>query len=93
VTSPAPAVAERVAADWVRALLGLPACSRASPTAATGPRRSSTAPSTRGKCWAGGSRWHGKAVMRISVSGWQTEAADADRSADAILAALRAVTG
>jgi hypothetical protein len=31
--------------------------------------------------------------MRISVSGWQTTAADADRSADAILAALHAVTG
>ena len=31
-------------------------------------------------------------VMRISVSGWQTTAADADRSADAILAALRATT-
>ena len=44
-----------------------------------------------GECWAGGSRWHGAAVMRISVSGWQTTAADADRSADAILAALRAV--
>jgi glutamate/tyrosine decarboxylase-like PLP-dependent enzyme len=44
-----------------------------------------------GTCWAGGSRWHGVAVMRISVSGWQTTAADADRSADAILAALRAV--
>lgn len=44
-----------------------------------------------GTCWAGGSRWHGAAVMRISVSGWQTTAADADRSADAILAALRAV--
>jgi len=28
---------------------------------------------------------------RISVSGWQTTAADADRSADAVLAALRAV--
>jgi glutamate/tyrosine decarboxylase-like PLP-dependent enzyme len=44
-----------------------------------------------GTCWAGGSRWHGAAVMRISVSGWQTTAADADRSADAILAALRSV--
>jgi glutamate/tyrosine decarboxylase-like PLP-dependent enzyme len=45
-----------------------------------------------GVCWAGGSRWHGVVVMRISVSGWQTTAADADRSADAILAALRART-
>lgn len=31
------------------------------------------------------------AAMRISVSGWQTTAADVDRCADAILAALRAV--
>jgi glutamate/tyrosine decarboxylase-like PLP-dependent enzyme len=44
-----------------------------------------------GTCWAGASRWRGGAVMRISVSGWQTTAADADRSADAILAALDAV--
>ncbi len=44
-----------------------------------------------GVCWAGASRWHGGVVMRISVSGWQTTAADADRSADAVLAALRAV--
>ena len=45
-----------------------------------------------GVCWAGGSRWHGVIVMRISVIGWQTTATDADRSADAILAALDAVT-
>ena len=45
-----------------------------------------------GTCWAGGSRWRGRVVMRISVSGWQTTAEDADRSADAMLAALRAVT-
>ncbi len=44
-----------------------------------------------GTCWASGSRWGGSAVMRISVSGWQTTRADADRSADAILAALGAV--
>ena len=44
-----------------------------------------------GICWVGGRRWHDRAVMRISIVGWQTTAADADRSADAILAALRAV--
>jgi glutamate/tyrosine decarboxylase-like PLP-dependent enzyme len=43
-----------------------------------------------GTCWAGASRWRGAVVMRISVSGWQTTAADVDRSADAILAALDA---
>jgi glutamate/tyrosine decarboxylase-like PLP-dependent enzyme len=43
-----------------------------------------------GTCWVGGTRWHDVAAMRISVSGWQTTAADADRSAEAILAAWRA---
>jgi glutamate/tyrosine decarboxylase-like PLP-dependent enzyme len=40
-----------------------------------------------GTCWLSGSTWDGQAVMRISVSGWATTAADADRSAAAILAA------
>jgi glutamate/tyrosine decarboxylase-like PLP-dependent enzyme len=40
-----------------------------------------------GTCWASGSRWHGRAVMRVSVIGWQTTAADIERSAAAILAA------
>ena len=44
-----------------------------------------------GTCWLGGTRWHGVAAMRISVSGWQTTEADADRSADAIAGAWRAV--
>jgi glutamate/tyrosine decarboxylase-like PLP-dependent enzyme len=43
-----------------------------------------------GTCWLGGTRWHGVAAMRISVSGWQTTDADADRSAEAILEAWRA---
>ncbi len=42
-----------------------------------------------GTCWLGGTVWHGMAAMRISVSGWQTTEADADRSADAIAAAWR----
>ena len=42
-----------------------------------------------GTCWLGGTRWRGRAAMRISVSGWATTEADADRSADAILAAIR----
>jgi len=37
-----------------------------------------------GTCWAGGSTWQGKAVMRISVSNWSTTATDIERSADAI---------
>ncbi len=44
-----------------------------------------------GTCWLGGTRWQGRAAMRISVSGWPTREEDADRSADAILAAWRAI--
>jgi glutamate/tyrosine decarboxylase-like PLP-dependent enzyme len=43
-----------------------------------------------GTCWLGGSHWHGMDVMRISVCNWSTTESDADRSADAILAAARA---
>jgi glutamate/tyrosine decarboxylase-like PLP-dependent enzyme len=43
-----------------------------------------------GTCWLGGTRWHGVAAMRISVSGWQTTEADADRSVEAIVEAWRA---
>jgi glutamate/tyrosine decarboxylase-like PLP-dependent enzyme len=45
-----------------------------------------------GTCWASGSRWHGRGVMRISVIGWQTTAADIQRSAAAIIAAHRGAT-
>jgi glutamate/tyrosine decarboxylase-like PLP-dependent enzyme len=41
-----------------------------------------------GTCWLGGTRWHGRAAMRISVSGWATTEEDADRSVDAILRAI-----
>ena len=37
-----------------------------------------------------GTVWRGRAAMRISVSNWQTTAADVDRSVDAVLAAGRA---
>jgi glutamate/tyrosine decarboxylase-like PLP-dependent enzyme len=43
-----------------------------------------------GTCWAAGSRWHGRAVMRVSVIGWQTTTADIERSAAAIIAAAAA---
>jgi len=42
-----------------------------------------------GTCWLGGSTFRGRTVMRISVVGWQTTAADIDRSAAAILEAAR----
>jgi glutamate/tyrosine decarboxylase-like PLP-dependent enzyme len=38
-----------------------------------------------GTCWCGGTRWHGRSAMRISVSSWATTREDADRSLDAIL--------
>jgi glutamate/tyrosine decarboxylase-like PLP-dependent enzyme len=42
-----------------------------------------------GTCWLSGSTFHGRAVMRISIVGWQTTADDVDRSAAAILSAAR----
>lgn len=42
-----------------------------------------------GTCWPSGSTFRGRAVMRISVVGWQTTAEDAERSADAILRAAQ----
>jgi hypothetical protein len=40
-----------------------------------------------GTAWMGTTTWHGMAAMRISVSNWSTTAADAARTADAILRA------
>ena len=44
-----------------------------------------------GTCWPSGSTVRGRAVMRISIVGWQTTADDIDRSADAILRAAQRV--
>src|SRR3954447_13277725 len=44
-----------------------------------------------GTCWAGGTRWQGRAAMRISISNWSTTEADVDRSAEAILRAVASV--
>ena len=38
-----------------------------------------------GTCWAGGTRWHGRSAMRLSVSSWATTDEDIDRSLAAIL--------
>jgi glutamate/tyrosine decarboxylase-like PLP-dependent enzyme len=46
-----------------------------------------------GTFWAGGTRWQGRAAMRVSVSNWSTTEADIDLTADAILAATRQVVG
>jgi len=38
-----------------------------------------------GTTWCGGTRWHGRDAMRISVASWATTEADVERSLDAIL--------
>lgn len=45
-----------------------------------------------GTCWLGATTWHGKRLIRISVSNWTTTESDIDRSADAILRAAAAVS-
>jgi len=40
-----------------------------------------------GEAWMGGTTWHGRAAIRISVSNWSTTEADIDRTADALLRA------
>jgi glutamate/tyrosine decarboxylase-like PLP-dependent enzyme len=40
-----------------------------------------------GECWMGATTWHGRRLMRISVSSWRTTEADVDRSVAAIAAA------
>jgi glutamate/tyrosine decarboxylase-like PLP-dependent enzyme len=40
-----------------------------------------------GVCWAGPTRWRGRAAMRISVSSWATREADVDASLASILGA------
>jgi threonine aldolase len=41
-----------------------------------------------GVCWLSGSSFRGRAVMRVSVVGWQTTEEDVQRSARAILDAV-----
>ncbi len=38
-----------------------------------------------GTCWLGGTTWHGRRHMRVSVSNWSTTEDDVDRSVAAIL--------
>jgi glutamate/tyrosine decarboxylase-like PLP-dependent enzyme len=37
-----------------------------------------------GTCWCGGTQWHGRCPMRISVSCWATTEDDVDRSLEAV---------
>jgi glutamate/tyrosine decarboxylase-like PLP-dependent enzyme len=46
-----------------------------------------------GTIWLGGTTWHGRKAMRISISGWMTEADDVERSIDAIVRAARSTPG
>ncbi len=48
---------------------------------------------TDGELFAGGAKWRGRWVMRLSVISFPTTLQDGDRAANAILAALKAVTG
>ncbi|HXW61797.1 MAG TPA: aminotransferase class V-fold PLP-dependent enzyme [Candidatus Acidoferrales bacterium] len=38
-----------------------------------------------GTCWCGGTEWHGRTAMRISVSSWATTEEDVERSLAAII--------
>ena len=38
-----------------------------------------------GTCWLSGTTWHGRTLMRISVTNWSTTTEDVDRSVEAIL--------
>ncbi len=38
-----------------------------------------------GRIWCGPTQWHGETAMRISVSSWKTDLADAALAADVIL--------
>ena len=44
-----------------------------------------------GTCWCGGTVWHGRTALRISVSSWATTEADVQQSIDAMLRAASSV--
>jgi glutamate/tyrosine decarboxylase-like PLP-dependent enzyme len=44
-----------------------------------------------GTCWCGGTEWHGRSAMRISVSCWSTSEQDVDRSLSAIVRIARMI--
>jgi len=52
-------------------------------------RRIIAAVQAEGTCWCGGTVWHGRAAMRISVSAWATTERDVERSLAAILEVAR----
>lgn len=52
-------------------------------------RRVISALQEEGTCWCGGTVWHGRSAMRISVSSWATTADDVEQSLAAMLRAAR----
>jgi glutamate/tyrosine decarboxylase-like PLP-dependent enzyme len=46
-----------------------------------------------GTVWMSGSRWHGRDVVRVSVSNWSTDDEDVRRSVDAVRRAVAATAG
>lgn len=51
-------------------------------------RRVIAAVQAEGTCWCGGTVWHQRAAMRISVSSWRTTTEDVERSIAAIVSLL-----
>jgi glutamate/tyrosine decarboxylase-like PLP-dependent enzyme len=45
-----------------------------------------------GTCWLGATTWHGRRLMRVSVSNWSTTTDDVDRSVAAILRVAASLT-
>lgn len=45
-----------------------------------------------GTCWCGGTVWHGRTAMRISVSSWATTDADVEKSLQAMLRAAKSTS-
>jgi glutamate/tyrosine decarboxylase-like PLP-dependent enzyme len=46
-----------------------------------------TAVQRSGECWMGATTWHGRRLMRVSVSNWSTTERDVDRAVAAVTAA------
>ena len=46
-----------------------------------------------GTAWMTGSTWHGRSVLRISVSNWSTTSSDVERSLEAVRRAVEGVPG
>jgi hypothetical protein len=56
-------------------------------------RRVIAAVQEEGTCWAGGTTWHGRAAMRVSVSSWATTEEDVERSLAAIVRVAKGIGG